>query len=260
MTRLAYRVVGALPEPIVRRLVELRHSSPTARRLIDRVARHMRHQVVVIESGAGKGLEMDCRGGKMTYGLGTNEPEVQRLLADMLQPGDVFYDIGANVGFFTLIGARLVGAEGAVYAFEPVPEHAETLRQNIARNRMSNVLVSEQAVSSTGGIGHLELDTDPVGAHLAPMQASANSIQVELVAIDDLVEAGSIQPPRLIKLDIEGEEIEAIEGCDARSNAAFRSLCASCTGPGTPSRKRWTPWVTTFGSSRTPSCTTIRMP
>jgi hypothetical protein len=77
---------------------------------------------------------------------------------------------------------------------------------------MSNVVVSEQAVSSRGGIGHLELDTDPVGAHLAPRQVSANSIQVELVAIDELVEAGSIRPPRLIKLDVEGAENDAIEG------------------------------------------------
>src|SRR5262245_36111858 len=64
--------------------------------------------------------------------LGTYEMDLQRLIVSSLKPGDVFYDVGANVGFFSLLAASLVGSRGTVIAFEPLPRNIALLQQNLA--------------------------------------------------------------------------------------------------------------------------------
>src|SRR4030042_4964901 len=71
------------------------------------------------------------------YWLGSYELKVQLALQRLLQPGDVFYDVGANAGFFTVLAGRLVGSRGRVFAFEPIPENAETAREQVALNGLS---------------------------------------------------------------------------------------------------------------------------
>jgi FkbM family methyltransferase len=209
--RFLFRLAARLPAPIQRFLAELRHSSPITRRLLNLLGQRMRESDVVVEKGLARGLRIECRGGKISYGLGTSEPETQETLARIVKRGDVFYDIGANVGFFTLIGARLVGGEGIVYAFEPVPAHAETLRRNVELNALKNVVVLEKAAGSSSGPGQLTLEDDPTGAHLASEDASGDVV-VEVVAIDDLVESRMIPPPKVVKLDVEGAELAVIDG------------------------------------------------
>jgi FkbM family methyltransferase len=213
MTQLVYRILAVLPKPLVRRIVELRHSSRVVGRILDAFAAHMRKGDVVVQSGVGQGLRIDCRGGKMAYGVGTNEPEVQGLLADVLRRGDVFYDIGANIGFFALIAARLVHPTGIVYAFEPAPAQAATLRRNAEMNGLFNIVVREEAVFSSSGTGRFRIDSDPVGGRVAsPNGAEDRDIRVRLVTIDELVQAGAVRPPNIVKLDVEGAEVEAIRG------------------------------------------------
>jgi hypothetical protein len=133
---------------------------------------------VQVRSGpaAGLWLHLNPRTGT-GYFEGGGEPEVQSALQQHLRPGMIFYDIGANIGFFSLLAARLVGKEGRVVAFEADPEIAGRLREHVARNEFGSITVEEKAVWSEartvffrglirpllpiGGLGTLFL---PVGA------------------------------------------------------------------------------------------------
>jgi FkbM family methyltransferase len=165
--------------------------------------------------GVGAGLKFNAGFSNPAYALGTNELPVQEALARYLQPGQVFYDIGANVGFITVIGAKLVGQDGHVYAFEPVPENAAFVRKNVALNNFSNVTVFEQAVSQSSGRGELLLAHHSGGATLSADDVPPDlkgSITVDLVTIDDLIIQQSFPPPDLVKVDVEGAEMKVFQG------------------------------------------------
>lgn len=143
---------------------------------------------------------------------------MQLALRRCLQPGAVFYDIGANLGFFSLVAAACVGPHGRVYAFEPVPANAATLRRNAALNGFANITVLERAASSTSGTARLQLVADLSWSMLDrnwrhPQTRSV--IDVEAVSIDDLVAASDASPPDVVKLDVEGWELDVIAGMRA---------------------------------------------
>lgn len=173
------------------------------------------HNIVV---GPGRGLRFDPGPSNSDYASGDNELPVQQALVDHLRAGSVFYDIGANVGFLTVLGARLVGPHGLVYAFEPVPLNAAYVRQNAQANRFAQVQVIEKAVSNRCGTGELNLAKYSGGAALAnvepPLDADGK-LQVDIVTIDDLVERHGLKPPGVVKIDVEGAELEVLEGMEA---------------------------------------------
>jgi FkbM family methyltransferase len=149
---------------------------------------------------------------------GTLEPPVQEALRRLLAPGAVFYDIGANVGFFTILGARLVGPTGRVIAFEPVPACARAVARNIALNGFGHAEIREQAVGAASGSARLLVVGEASWSHLASTGRHADvraEIDVEVVAIDELVAAGAIPPPDVLKIDTEGAELQAIDGMRA---------------------------------------------
>ncbi len=164
----------------------------------------------------GKGLRFSVLDAGLSYLLGTAERPVQEALARYIKPGTVFYDIGANLGFFTVIGAKLVGPAGRVYAFEPVAENAETLRRNIALNHFDHVTVFEKAVSCSSGVGELLLVPDAGGATLSSTGTVPSEItgttSVDLVSLDDLVASQMVPPPAVVKIDVEGAEWEVLQG------------------------------------------------
>jgi FkbM family methyltransferase len=159
---------------------------------------------LTIQHGHGRGLKF--RSGPANwpgYAAGTTEPLVQEALAMYLHQGAVFYDVGANVGFFTLIGARLVRPNGYVRAFEPHPDNAAVLEHNIEINGLRNVELIRAAVGAETGTAKLAGET-PLTLHL-----SAQGIDVPLVTLDELAEN---LPPTLIKIDVEGAELDVLEG------------------------------------------------
>jgi FkbM family methyltransferase len=130
----------------------------------------------------------------------------------------VVYDIGANLGFFSLVAARLVGPTGRVYAFEPAPENAEAIRRNAALNLVTNVTVVERAVSSRAGTARLQIVDDQSWSRLEEFGAHPGTervLEVETVAIDDLVQSGELPPPALVKIDVEGAELAVLDGMRA---------------------------------------------
>jgi len=175
------------------------------------------NRVVTIFDGVGAGLKFDTHRGSGKYWLGTNELPVQQTLARQLRPGDVFYDVGANTGFFTVIGARLVGSKGRVYAFEPVPENVAVVRRNLQFNGFEYAEVIPKAVSFSSEQGSLILTRHPGGATLItdnPPPDAIGTVAIEMVALDDLVFNQKLPPPNFVKIDVEGAELDVLQGME----------------------------------------------
>ncbi|EAW36173.1 FkbM family methyltransferase [Lyngbya sp. PCC 8106] len=194
-------------------------SQPQSSRTLRRLARlGIRNRDVIIEQGVGAGLRFNSGTSNPDYALGVNELSVQQALVDCLKPGDIFYDIGAHVGFFTAITARQVGSQGKVYAFEPDPQNATRLQANMQLNHFQNVTLFQKAVSNYGGQGELLLAEYPGGHTLATAGTPPDlkgAITVELVCIDDLVTQHILEPPSVVKIDVEGAELEVLQGMAA---------------------------------------------
>ena len=180
-----------------------------------------------VRAGLGKGLwlKLHPRTGKDYY-EGEVEPVVQQALMQWLRQGMVFYDIGANIGFFTLIAASIVGNEGKVFSFEPEPELALRLIEHIDRNRFSNVSVVQAGLWSATGRA-MFVPSDPLMSpdrgtgNLAPATSGGNAVSVPCIALDDFVRDSP--PPDLIKCDVEGAEVEVFQGA-ARLLAEHRPV------------------------------------
>jgi FkbM family methyltransferase len=165
------------------------------------------------------------------YGLvrGVVEPAVQEALRRHVERGATVFDLGANVGFFSILSARLVGPEGRVEAFEPVPASAAAVRAHAALNGLSNVHVHEAAVSDRRGSTRLWLARERSQAHLADRgvrQDADQAITVPLIALDDEIEAGRLPVPSVLKIDVEGSEIAVLEGL--RRTLATHDLVVIC--------------------------------
>jgi FkbM family methyltransferase len=213
--RLLHAVVRALPPGVLRAVGASQWKNPVAGFLVRHGSRWLRHGDAVIAHGTGAGLRFNPGGANPGYALGTSEPLVQKTLARLLTPGTVLYDVGANVGFFTILGARLVGPTGRVIAFEPLPDNVAVLRHNVALNAFDNVTVFECAVARASGTAELRLAAEPTWAKLSAEGAAAapgDSLRVRVVTIDELIDAGTIPPPALLKIDVEGAELDVLAG------------------------------------------------
>ena len=163
----------------------------------------------IIENGAGKGLKFNGNGGFPGYVMGTSEPLEQETLSRLLGSGDTFYDIGANIGFYSTIAGRLVGDGGKVFAFEPFPIAARQCRTNAELNGYSHISVIEAAIGNRDGVAMLELGDNPA---LHRLSESAGSVQVPVITLDAWQIQTGAPPPHLIMIDIEGNEIDALMG------------------------------------------------
>jgi len=179
------------------------------------VRRWTRRRDIRIAGGVGAGLRFNIAGSSPEYAAGSNELPVQNTLASHLRAGDVFFDIGANIGFFTTIAARLVGPQGKVCAFEPVPGNVAALKHNLALNDFKNVQIFPCAVSNQTGTGELMLADWMGGASLSTAAAPPDlkgMMTVDLITIDELVMQKKVVPPALVKIDVEGAEEEVLKG------------------------------------------------
>jgi FkbM family methyltransferase len=133
-----------------------------------------------------------------------------------LKKSDVFYDIGANVGFFSLLAAKMVGPTGKVFAFEPVPQNAATIRHNAELNQLDYVQVFELAIGERTGEQDLFLTEWDGGSSLLSSALKptepVRKQSVRVAPLDELIAREKIAPPDFIKLDVEGAELEALRG------------------------------------------------
>jgi FkbM family methyltransferase len=144
-----------------------------------------------------------------TMWLGLFEPAETRLVSGLLQPGDVFVDVGAHVGWFTTIAARRVGPGGQVLACEPYPENAAALRTNLALNGVHNVLLVESALGDRPGTLRLRKGSDSGGVTALEWSAGGEA-DVPMITLDEM--ASSVAEIRLLKIDVEGWESHVLRG------------------------------------------------
>ena len=162
--------------------------------------------VVPVLQGPLKGMRWIVGAQNHGMWLGSYEVKKQIAISRMLKPGQIFYDIGANVGFFTLLGARCVGSSGRVVAVEPLRRNIDLIEKHIAINNISNVSVIEKALSDFVGKACFSVD-----GHSTSKLSGKGQIAVEVTTLDELVEQlGS--PPDILKVDIEGAEIHLLKG------------------------------------------------
>ncbi|MDX6698990.1 MAG: hypothetical protein QOE65_2387 [Solirubrobacteraceae bacterium] len=146
---------------------------------------------------------------------GLLEAPVQEALRRTVARGSVVYDAGANLGFFTLLAARLTGPTGRVEAFEPLPASAAAVRANAALNGFDQVAVHQAALGRETGRGEFLAVAEPSQSHLCDRGRHPDTrdvLDVEVLALDDLVGSGRLPPPDVLKIDVEGSEIAALEG------------------------------------------------
>ena len=164
------------------------------------------------------------RGHRMWFGPGSEcyldmtrgiwEPGVTQLFESLLQPGMVVVDVGAHIGYFTLLAARRVGPTGKVYAFEPVPYNYNLLVKNIALNGYENIVPVQKAVSNKVGAATFYLHPNQVGHSFYPetLGRSKTAITVETTTLDQFLAEQGWPPVQMVKMDIEGAEPAALEG------------------------------------------------
>jgi len=118
------------------------------------------------------------------------------------------FDVGANAGFYTLAFARLVGDKGHVWAFEPLEENVKNLRKHVALNELGNVTVVQVAVAERAGIARFA----PGPSNAMGRLADGGNSDVQTISLDEFCDRAGIDPPDLIKFDIEGGESLALVG------------------------------------------------
>lgn len=138
------------------------------------------------------------------------EQETTIFLRNHLQKGQTAWDIGANIGYFSLEFARSVGPEGKVLSFEPHPEIFQVLQRNIKRNKYKNIKLFNQACGSSPGETKLFFSTENEGNHKIIENSNSNHFALtEVVTLSTFLNEYS---PSLIKMDIEGAELLALQG------------------------------------------------
>ena len=203
------KITAALPASLLRSIGRIYDKYPYVRPLIDAGLNSFIGEGV-IQRGPGKGLKIDAYGRKAGYLLGTSDYIEQRLIASILNPEDVLYEIGANIGFFVLIGARCVEPNGFVYAFEPHPKSVNQLRKNVSLNKFQHIEITEAAVYDQNGTLKLNLHPDSDKSSIGSTRTSENSVEVQSIRLDSWIK--NKRPPDVMKVDVEGAEIEVLQG------------------------------------------------
>lgn len=156
------------------------------------------------------------------------DPALVPVLEAALKPGSVFYDIGANVGIYSLWASRLVGHGGQVFAFEPVPTTKAWLADVVGQNGLDNVEIVQAAVSAAPGEVTIELVPQAsglshvTGAGRPSSGSTSDTVTAAALTLDDF--ARTHRPPTLVKIDVEGHEPEVVAGMDELLEASHPAV------------------------------------
>lgn len=148
------------------------------------------------------------------YLFGLWEPQISDWMASRVKPGDVFVDVGANIGYYTLLASTLVGSTGRVIAVEASPSICQRLRRNVEINGGANVSIHNVAASDRQG--SVKLFKGPPGnpAETTTAESAGFELECEVPAerLDALLAPADFRRARILKLDIEGAEYGALRG------------------------------------------------
>ncbi len=145
--------------------------------------------------------------------LGSWEQNETALFLRTVRPGDTVVDAGANMGYYTIIGSRLVGDKGKIYAFEPDPSNFALLEKNVKLNGCTNVVLERKALSDRKGALKLFIARENRGDHriYQPQGESRSSIDVEAVRLDEYIKEQRAAID-VLKMDVQGAEGHILDG------------------------------------------------
>ena len=143
------------------------------------------------------------------------ESELTDRIIDYLKPGDVFIDVGANMGYFSLLGSKLVGPAGQVLAFEPLLANFAWLAHNLQLNGADNVLAFSSALSNQSGIARISVPPF-FNNGISSLRDASNghpTVSVQLQQFDEIPDSVVVREKiHLIKIDTEGHELNVLHG------------------------------------------------
>jgi len=164
--------------------------------------------VVPVLQGRLKGARWVVGSGNHGCWLGSYEYEKRIAFEERVTAGGVVFDVGAHVGFYTLLASRLVGPSGKVVAFEPLPRNLQFLKRHLRLNQVDNVTVIEAAVlDSDGEIAFAEGPNSSMGS-----VSQQGELKITSVSLDALVSRGEVPAPQYMKIDVEGAELSVLLG------------------------------------------------
>ncbi|MGH9917650.1 MAG: FkbM family methyltransferase, partial [Nitrososphaerales archaeon] len=184
---------------------------------------------------------------------GTYEPRLSNLVIGALEPGDTFFDLGANIGHYSLLAAKRLGSSIFVHAFEPSADTAGKLRDTVAINRLAELIhVHQVAVADHSGLmtlAHPSREVSPVGMRFLDPSGTESGESVRTVRLDEyLVDV----IPNVVKLDVEGAELRALNGMtkaleDPRLRCVFAEALDAQLGRFGDSRQKMTMFMEQYG-------------
>lgn len=164
-------------------------------------------------------LEGEGGGGSVYFNL--VEPEQTARFAENLSAGEVFFDVGANVGYYTILGSRLVGKNGLVVAFEPVARNLAHLYNHIEINDLNNVQIVASACSDEIALAAFSAGPNNAMGHLTDekdageIETAKNLMLVSTVTLDAVAERLGVIPD-VLKIDVEGAELVVLRGASGK--------------------------------------------
>jgi FkbM family methyltransferase len=171
----------------------------------------------VIETADGARFAVDTQDliQRYLYLFGTWEPRMTQWLRRRLRPGDTFVDVGANIGYFSVLASQLVGPEGQVVAIEASRAFQDRLEQNARLNGCTNIRAVQTAVSDKQQtLTFILASSNNMGANsIVPYDGPAEStFEIEAFPLPDVLESDEIAKARVIKVDVEGAEGSVVRG------------------------------------------------
>jgi FkbM family methyltransferase len=210
---------------------------------------------VTLDKGFRMQLDMADAEQRKVYFFGHyHERYEAALVAGLLDPGEVFWDVGANVGYFALVAAAAVGATGQVLAFEPGAASLERLTANVALNPYKHIQIFNLAVADADGEATLYRADGIADSSASLFAAAAGAARGEVcrtVTLDGFLTKEGMRPPDFLKLDVEGAELRALQGA-AKLLAEARPLLLvemeeKTLGPAGASKAAIQAFLTDFG-------------
>ncbi|MBA2440451.1 MAG: FkbM family methyltransferase [Thermoleophilaceae bacterium] len=217
LARFVHALLGAVPASLVGRSRTFGGGARAVEALVALVGRPLEGRTVAIPRGEARGISFRAERRSLAWITGKVEPEVQRALRSLVAPGATFVDAGASIGFFTVLGARLVGPAGRVVAFEPNGAAAAAIRTNADLNGFENVVIVPKALSDRDGYGFLD---GRAGATSALVDVpTPTATRVRTTSLDTFLSERSELAPHVVKIDVEGHEAAVLRGMAATLKA-----------------------------------------
>ena len=173
----------------------------------------LKKRTVIVKEIQGSRMYLDTRDKGVSPELalmGVREALFTRAFQGSLREGDCVLDIGANIGYYALMEARLVGPRGQVYAIEPVPHNMQLLEDSIRLNNYGNIETFRLAIGQTDSVAKMYLSDHPNWSSFYPPRRVTGTIDILISSVDSFLKGKRL--PGLVRMDVEGYEYEIILG------------------------------------------------